>query len=44
MLPLLLGYDKTLKKSATPYQTFDQLIGLRNSLVHFKGGPVRKTL
>lgn len=35
-LPLLLGCKKTFDKGSYPYQTFDEMIDLRNKLVHFK--------
>jgi hypothetical protein len=39
MLPLLLGQPQTFDTGASPYQTFSELITLRNnSLVHFKPG------
>jgi hypothetical protein len=39
MLPLLLGQPQTFNIGASPYQTFSELITLRNDvLVHFKPG------
>ena len=39
MLPLLLGRSQTFDLGVSPYQTFSELIALRNdSLVHFKPG------
>lgn len=42
MLPLLLGASETFNKGKQPYQTFRELISLRNHrLVHFK--PAKET-
>jgi hypothetical protein len=39
MLPLLLGQPQTFDLGSSPYQTFSELINLRNDiLVHFKPG------